>query len=342
MPESTLTRYKNVGLVGNGGWIAPKEHQGASAQVIDGIVAAPAYPFNVLEYETVGDAIARTVRTYTGKDGVKETVNTFYSDAVDGLTTDQMDAILRGEVADVREEMKERLAKAHRAAAEQEAEDITRKLGADWRSMDDDDRNEIVEAVMEVDRHDAVGILTHMTEKQLFRLPLGKTIVEQAAGTGITGIEFFDEANADAQAAARRQVLLGIFAEHGADPEHPETVEAARRLVEDGPKDWSELTVDVAWNGTLHEARIPSDEFGRTNPDGREFEFVGVTVIIHDPYDGETVDAVLPTLKARATDRNPVTVDTPDKPGSWSAQSGRQHRGLTPDEFRASAPGGTY
>lgn len=309
----------------------------SNARVLGGVanrtaaldVTAPL--FDQREHETVGDAIARTVLEFNGSvhDRHPAFVNTFFTEATDGLTVDETDAILRGDVDEADQSIRERLAPVQRELAEEHAERIVEQLGADWKSMDDIDRDEVIEAVIKKDRHDPIMILAGVNDtKRTFRLPLGRTLHEELDSRGM--FDTFD---------GRLAVVMNLLDEYGVDVSNQEVHDSVYSLVGEGPEDWSTLTLDVVWHGEIMDARVPT---GGTGPDlkaGREIKLSGTTVVIHDPHDKVYAEAWVPEITVRATDRQPAEVVDKHDANSFLATRGGGGVGYLPNSISSSSPG---
>lgn len=251
----------------------------------------------------------------------REPVSLITADHDDCLSDSQINDALRGDWNAVDEDVAESFAGLRYAAARTVASEEIDAAYAEGRfpksffELDEFEAAQSVRGVLERDAGVPVDALLSQTPPQVMRSSLGRPADRMGSLPDCyTGESFYD----DRIFAERVNVVSGILREHGMDTDAPETSEAIRDLVTNGPTFWGEsVKLDVVWKGKVSEATVHPR--GDEESGWREVTFEGPDLLLLDPKRGDGYLVSVPgKVRQTLTPDSPAFLDSSAGSKGWS------------------------
>ena len=234
----------------------------------------------------------------------------YFIDRGDQCTDEQMDDLLAGNVLAVEESIRDHFDDSVYERVSEKAEELTNEafengdIDKDWDELDEDERQEIRQAVEAKDESTPVDDLMRVTGPQLVRNSFGSPYenlknpssyagdwMDRQPGSGMDNEGFAD----------RVQAISTILTSKGMDTTTPEAQTAIQELVSEGPWNFHEgVDVDLITYSELDEVRVPSDFSGGTTT--KDLEFTDPRILLIDRMNGSGHEVQIPGIvKVRLT-----------------------------------------
>lgn len=237
----------------------------------------------------------------------------------DGLTPEQANAILEGDWELAEEQITEHHSDQVFDRAEEIARESVEEHGLDWDDLDDDQKDQLRETVM--DRDESNPLDDHLTQHpaELVRIP----VAPQQNLSSLVGDAWVG--NREGSTAKREQVISDLLTGAGVDTSSAEVRQAISELVEEGPYDWSDsVRLDVLWHGPIGDvAATPREEIGLSGT--RSLSFSSPSVVLIDTQSGSGYETTIPgtvTTKIDSQTGAKPTLDYMSNGYGWDQTAG--------------------